>query len=499
MLADRLRKGTGRAWPASTLPHPGIWGRAVLLCAVIGLGIILGILPWTSAAVLVVGALAVVITLIRPAVGLALVALLVPFGSLMEISIGPATIGFAEGMAALVIGAWVAHMLAFRRLTMTPNRLWILFGLLLGAMLLSVTQALSLSFALKELIKWMEFGALMLCAATAPEDSDRRRIIGAAFLGGIGCALLGWYQFLFRVGPEGFFLFDRFMRAYGTFRQPNPYAGYLGMILPVALAVVISFWPWRRGGRPADRVLWVLAAGAVVTAGPALLMSWSRGGWFGAGVAALAVILLRGRRSAILALAVLLVVLSAGYLLGVESLAPAALITRLTDFTQYFTLGDVRDVLPVPANWAVVERLAHWQAAEHMFAEHPWLGVGIGNYTAVYPAYRLPRWSDPLGHAHNYYLNIAAEAGLVGLGAYLLFWGAAFVVVWRVLRQNKGLWRGLALGTLGMLAHLTVHNVFDNLFVQGIYLQIALWVGLVISLKRADGNAGKNAELIQAD
>jgi hypothetical protein len=31
----------------------------------------------------------------------------------------------------------------------------------------------------------------------------------------------------------------RFMRAYGTFRQPNPYAGYLGYLAPVAVSLAV--------------------------------------------------------------------------------------------------------------------------------------------------------------------------------------------------------------------------------------------------------------------
>ena len=46
-------------------------------------------------------------------------------------------------------------------------------------------------------------------------------------------ALVGLVQFALGLGPE-FFAIGRFMRAYGTFEQPNPYAGYLGMLIPLA-------------------------------------------------------------------------------------------------------------------------------------------------------------------------------------------------------------------------------------------------------------------------
>jgi putative inorganic carbon (hco3(-)) transporter len=229
-------------------------------------------------------------------------------------------------------------------------------------------------------------------------------------------------------------------------------------------------------------MLWLLACAAVAVVGPAIIMSWSRGGWFGVAAALVVVGLGRGRRTAMILCVLALALAGLVLVSGADRFAPESLVTRLTDFSDYFAPGDVTYLEPNPANWAVLERLAHWQAAQNMFREHPWLGVGIGNYAAVYPAYRLPRWTDPLGHAHNYYLNVAAEAGLVGLGAYFLFWGAAMWLAARAVGRTAGVQRGLALGVLGMLAHLAVHNVFDNLFVQGIYLQVALWLGLIIPL-----------------
>jgi O-antigen ligase len=114
-----------------------------------------------------------------------------------------------------------------------------------------------------------------------------------------------------------------------------------------------------------------------------------------------------------------------------------------------------------------------------MFSEHPWLGVGIGNYEPVYPAYALPRWDEPLGHAHNYYLNIAAETGLVGLSAYLILWSAVFWQAWQAVRRTSGYWQGVAVGILGILTHLAAHNFFDNLYVHGMYVHIAILLGLI--------------------
>ena len=450
----------------------------------LSIAILLALGSLTSSVLALTAAVLGIATLIRPALGLAILGIAIPFGSLQEIALGSASIGAAEGLTAWVLLAWVARAVAYRQIPSMRRRYWIPVTLWLGAALLSVTGAVSWSHSLKELGKWMEFAGLIVCTTTLAGERERSWIVVASLVGSIAAALLGWYQFFFRVGPEGFVLFGRFMRAYGTFRQPNPYAGYLGLMLPVGLSIVIGCWP--RTGSPL-RGLWLVACAAVGVIGPAIAMSWSRGSWFGVAAGALVVLLGRGRRFALSVVLVVVALAGLAFVAGADLQIPPAFSTRLTDFTEYFTWGDVSNIKPNPANFAVVERQAHWQAAVRMFADRPWLGVGIGNYEAVYDMYRAPRWTDPLGHAHNYYLNVAAESGVIGLAAYVTFWTTIVVISWRCVRSEGGARRAVALGILGAIVHLSVHNFFDDLFVQGIYLQVALWIGIVFSMTRLNG------------
>ena len=161
------------------------------------------------------------------------------------------------------------------------------------------------------------------------------------------------------------------------------------------------------------------------------------------------------------------------------------------------------------SNFSVIERLAHWIAALRMWELSPWLGVGPGNYAAVYPQVRLLRWEEPLGHAHNIYLNVLAENGIIGLIAYLVMWGG--VVGWLFYqRRQKRMdrlemparpgeastessgWNGaLILGVLGVIVHLSVHHLFDFLYVQGMYLHVALWLGAAVALARGEPVQGR--------
>jgi O-antigen ligase len=133
-------------------------------------------------------------------------------------------------------------------------------------------------------------------------------------------------------------------------------------------------------------------------------------------------------------------------------------------------------------NFSVLERLAHWQAGMRMFNTSPWIGLGIGNYGVAYARFASPHWYDSLGHAHNLYINFLAETGIFGALAFLVLWASAGLFAWRQSRSNDPLLRSLAIGLIGTIAYLSVHSLFDNLFVQHLQLQLALLLGAVAAL-----------------
>ena len=66
--------------------------------------------------------------------------------------------------------------------------------------------------------------------------------MAAVVLAGVSQALLGYAQFLFQLGPAAFGAHRPLFRSYGTFDQPNPYAGFLNMTLPMAIATAALAW-----------------------------------------------------------------------------------------------------------------------------------------------------------------------------------------------------------------------------------------------------------------
>ena len=141
-------------------------------------------------------------------------------------------------------------------------------------------------------------------------------------------------------------------------------------------------------------------------------------------------------------------------------------------------------------NWSLVERMAHWQAGWNMAMDHPWIGVGPGNYKALYPRYYYGDWLEPLGHAHNYYINTFAETGIIGLMAFLGFTVTLFVRLVAAIRRAgrpTTIERAMLIATLGAAVTLSVHNSFDNMFVHGIEVQFGLLIGLAEAAARLAG------------
>ncbi len=510
MLTASYRKFLSLTVPA--LPVSSKLHLPLTVAVVIAVGVLLVWLPLKLAALLVGGLILGGLALLEPTLLLYALVPMIPFSSLVALPVSEAKAGVMELLLLAAVAIWLLKLLTGQAvrgqpLTIRQGPLLVPFLVLLGGVMLSWLNALSIRACLIETMKWAEALALYLLVINLLPPRRIKWMALVILLTGVAQAALGLYQFVFKVGPDGFLLFGgQFLRAYGTFAQPNPYGGYLGLALPLALSLVI----WIAFETTPKSVIWAAAGpaylnrlaqlgyslGRLVLFGlplaamlAALFASQSRGAWLGFAVAGAVTVVVRSKKFALLALAAVVTGVLAA-LAGSISFSPGSTtqeadspILAVTErFVNAAAIFDIKDVATTPvtdANFATVERLAHWQAARDMWRDHPWLGVGFGNYGVIYPAYAVGRWLDPLGHAHNYLLNLGAETGLVGIIVYLAFWISCFAVSWRAVRLSSGFFRAVAAGGMGILAHIQVHNLVDNLYVQGMYLHVAIILGLI--------------------
>ncbi|HAB19591.1 MAG TPA: hypothetical protein DCE44_24560, partial [Verrucomicrobiales bacterium] len=183
-------------------------------------------------------------------------------------------------------------------------------------------------------------------------------------------------------------------RASGTFINPNHLAGFLSLLLPLAVAQVFV-----GRTRPLAKILHGYAA-LVMMAGVAVSMS--RGGWVAAGLGLVALFAWLGWRRRELRIPVvvaLAVIVAGGYFFFRQSEKARARIENIaTDGNQDSGMG----------------RAVLWKPALAMWRDHHWWGVGPAQYDVRFPQYRTPRTQLTPGWVHNEYLNLLTDYGLVG-------------------------------------------------------------------------------------
>ena len=461
-----------------------------------GLAACAGLLIATQSTSLAAGALALVslgcAILISPMAALALMLVLAPLRALIATETA-VRLPLDIGQLALValLAAWVLHRMVFvRRL---PRLIWspVLVPVLVffTAASLSAFSAFSMGTWLSEWLKWAQILVLILLCLDLARDQSWEWLVFALVLAGVANALIGLFQFFGGSGALHLLIGELggvHFRAFGTFGQPNPFGGFMGLLAPLALMAALGYavrgWKLWRGTRryPATTfaisTFYLLAAGLLAVG---LVVSWSRGAWLGFAISLAAVFFALPRRLwHSLVLTVVVIGLAGG--LGLSGRLPASITSRVSSaFAETFATADVRGVDITGENYALVERLAHWQAAVNMATDHPWLGVGFGNYEVAYADYRLINWKFPLGHAHNYYLNVLAETGIIGLTAYIMLWLGIAFFTWRVRQHPDPLSHYCAIGLFGSWIYLAAHSITDSLYVNNLFLHLGVMMGIL--------------------
>lgn len=473
------RAGPIRVGPAEPVGQIGEYPRRYpspwLL--MLPLGLALALLPPALTLSVAAGAGGALVLLSRPRWALYLLALTVPYQSLLDVRLYDVSVSVTEVVSALLVLGWTTWLAAGHAIRPPRSAVIMAMAALLATFALSALGATNLMLAAKEMLKWVELAAVYLAGVSLLETpAHRRTLLLWLVSASVSQALLGLTQSVTRWGPGHFMIGDVLMRAYGTFEQPNPFGGYLGLTLPVVVALAL----FGNQSKPWQRLVNVAAA----TIGLALLITLSRGAWIGQ-VVGLLLVVAAGSAAARRAV-VTFGMLGTMLLAGLWTLLPAELSGRASSVVgTALDLGSLRDALVTPDNWAVLERRSQWFAGWQMFQDRPFLGVGIGNYNAVYDDYRLDQWPIALGHAHNHYLTVAAEAGLAGLLTYLAFLVTAFRSgreSFRLAPDPMG--RALALGILGSLAAFATHSMFDVLFVHGMGVTLGLMLALLHGVPR---------------
>ena len=209
----------------------------------------------------------------------------------------------------------------------------------------------------------------------------------------------------------------------GPFGSENRYAQILAVLLPLALIRV-----WRE---PSIRSR-LLAGGAGVLILGGLLLTFSRG----AAIALTLVLVAMACFRAIRLRQLFAIVIAAA---AVVVVAVPDYVTRLDSLQGITSLSDESSTT---ADSALRGRQTENLAALYTFVDHPIAGVGPGVYFREYSRQNANelglRYLDSERRAHSLYLELLADAGLIGLLLFLALLGTTLVCLHRAARY----WRG---------------------------------------------------------
>jgi O-antigen ligase len=312
--------------------------------------------------------------------------------------------------------------------------------------------------ARKDLYLALGAWSLYLLVALNLTSAKLRGILVAALL---GLAVTNCFIAAIQFGKDPSFMVFDFLsrpdygpRASGFYGYPNHLAVFLEISLMMGLGV--AFWsrwrPWVK----------ILAGYCAFVCVIGILLTGSRGGFIGciAGLVIFGFLCLHltgkldGSRAIALVVAGCLAVGVLG--LGVQHfLSKSAVLQSRVD--QKVTVNDAR--------------LQIWKAAWSQFKQSPVVGTGSGTHLYYGRQFRHPSVQLDAVHAHNEYLEVLAEYGILGLVAALMFLDTHLRSGWRTFRSrmsrhSSSLDMGsnslaLTIGALSATTACLVHSLVD--------------------------------------
>jgi len=401
----------------------------------------------------------------QPMVGVYVAVLAVPLEYLDVTVGGTFALSATEAVLALTAGvALIRFVLAGSVRTVEPALA--AFAGLVVVSFLGVTFAEDPFTTTRITLMWAVFLVVAVLVASASPGQVEWLLVCLGLVGGV----LGAITILGIEGQEalegGAIISNR---AQASFSHPTALALFLLLTIPLALALSL------RRVRPFRPLL--LAAALAVAA---LLLTHTRGAIVGFAVAMLVMLWWQPVRRLAAVLFALTVLVASLNFEAIESSPEVTVVSeRLATIASLKTRRD--------------DRLEIWSKTPTLIATHPLLGVGQGNFAEASPELGLADVGGlPYDHAHNVFLNVGAELGLIGLALLGLFLFLLARLTLRGLRRPDPRRYPLVLALTAALAGLLVSSITEYPFrTNAIMAVILIEVGALIALERV--GAGRRA------
>lgn len=388
------------------------------------------------------------------------------------------SIGLFHAGAGFIVVAWAADAWRTKRLRVSRNiLLWPLVGLFVlglaqllplggegsGGNSLSVAAVRSLSldpyttrFVLIQLFALIVYFAAALAFIDSPKRL--RTVVHTIIVFGFALAVFGMIQSA--VSPESIMGLRKTTQslAYGPFINRHHFAGYMELALALPLGLIFS--------GAIERQRMPLYGFAAALMGMALILTNSRGGMISLAAEIMFLVILAGvvrrtqrQREARGQELNRTLIRDVAWRAGLGFVLVLALFLGVIFFGGEEALS--RLVGSVNAEDPTTGRLHFWRGTLGIIRDYPLIGTGLGSFSVAYPRYDTSSGLYRLEQAHNDYLQLLSDAGIIGALCGLFFVIMLFRLGFRCMQSESDFRRGVALGGLSGCFAVLIHSFFD--------------------------------------
>jgi O-antigen ligase len=380
---------------------------------------------------------------------------IVLYGTFGLLMFGPLAFGAVESWSIFILQAgallltllWLAKQWLDGELTVHWNPLFLpmsAFGILIFVQIVFRATAYAHD-TFSEALLYVAYAMLSFLAAQTLRRSSQARILAVIFV--IYGFIVASLALLQGVASNGKLYWLRQPRMggwiYGPYVNHNHYAGLMELLVPIPLVLALT----RLTG---DKERIAAGIAAVIMTGT-IFLSGSRGGMLAILVEflVLTAVLVRQKKTLRFAIG-----------LAAFAIVLIALLTWLGGKELTARIGTISTEARTELSGGV--RLSIDRDSLRMFRAKPVLGWGLGTFPIVYPQFRSFYTNFFVNEAHNDYLQLLSELGLLGFATMVWFQ----IVLYRMAIRKLGNWTAEVTGALSLscmlgVTGILVHSLFD--------------------------------------
>jgi len=376
----------------------------------------------------------------------------------------PLSSGAVNTLIVIGIIFWVLQKIIKKELGVKPSGLNLPLLLFFIISCISIINSIEPNTSIRGVVKVLKYlGIYFLLVENIGDAKTARFVIRALILGAVVVCIDGVAQYIIgkdiiRSNPLMSDISLKRMTA--TYRHCNDFGVYL--VTAGGLVWALALYEFKKKAK------WLaLAAAGLVTI--CIVLTFSRGAALGLFGAALLMMLVKKDKLILLILAISIIAL------------PFVIPESIKDWAK-----DTDSFLDFCCN---KDRIVFYRSSIEMIKDHPFIGVGVNTYMKAYSKYKI-KDADIITpdnpYAHNNYLQMAGEIGLLGLSIFLWVMVALFMELRKIYLKigQSSFVKNAALGLgCGIWAFLLNGLTESSLYFSKIVVVFWFVVGLSMSLK----------------